>query len=44
MPLGKKELNKIVDEQGAVNVHCDYCNTTYEFTRDDIEVLFESVI
>lgn len=42
LPLGKKELLNLVEEQGAVHVHCDYCNTNYEFTKDDIEVLFES--
>ena len=39
LPLGKDELNKIIDEEGAVKVHCHYCNKTYEFTREDIDKL-----
>lgn len=40
MPLGKAELLNIVNEQGSVKVHCHYCNTDYEFTKPDIEKLF----
>lgn len=42
LPLGKTELLKIVEEQGAVCVHCHYCNTTYKLTKDDIEALFKN--
>lgn len=41
LPLGKEELNKIIDEEGAVKVHCHYCNTDYVFTRGDIDNLFK---
>ncbi len=40
IPLGRDELLKIADEEGAVKVHCHYCNTDYTFTRGDIEKLF----
>lgn len=39
LPLGKEELYKIVEEEGAVKVHCHYCNRDYEFTREDIDKL-----
>lgn len=41
IPLGKEELLKICDEQGAVSVHCHYCNTDYTFDKDDIQKLFD---
>ncbi len=40
MPLGRGELLKIIEEEGAVKVHCHYCNTDYSFTKEDIEELF----
>ncbi len=40
LPLGKEELNKIIDEEGVVKVHCHYCNTDYVFSREDIDKLF----
>ncbi|HBN12267.1 MAG TPA: hypothetical protein DD415_01475 [Clostridiales bacterium] len=40
MPVGKDELYKIIEEEGAVRVHCHYCNTDYEFTRADVDKLF----
>ena len=39
LPLGREELNKIIVEEGAVKVHCHYCNRTYKFTREDIDKL-----
>ena len=38
--LGEKELRKIIQEDGAVRVHCHYCNADYEFTEDDADELF----
>ena len=40
LPLGEEELLKTQVELGSVKVHCHYCNTDYEFTRDDIKKLF----
>lgn len=36
LALGKDELERTLDEQGSVKVHCHYCNRDYEFTREDI--------
>ena len=37
--LGKNELESILKEQGAVKIHCRYCNTNYAFTREDLKDL-----
>lgn len=41
LPLGRDELNKIIEEEGSVKVHCHYCNTDYEFTKDDVDKLLK---
>lgn len=41
VPLGREELEKIIQEEGAVKVHCHYCNTDYTFTEEDIHKLFK---
>ncbi len=38
--LGERELRQIIKEDGAVRVHCHYCNSDYEFTEEDANVLF----
>lgn len=39
--LGEEQLREIVKEEGAVRVHCHYCNTDYAFTGEDIDELFK---
>ena len=34
--MGREELFSILREQGAIRVHCDYCNTDYLFTEEDV--------
>jgi molecular chaperone Hsp33 len=41
LPIGKAELLDILKEQGKVSVHCHYCNTDYDFYKDDIDELFK---
>jgi molecular chaperone Hsp33 len=41
LPIGKAELLDILKEQGKVSVHCHYCNTDYDFYKDDIDGLFK---
>lgn len=38
--LGEKEVRKMIAEDGAVRVHCHYCNTDYEFTEKDADEAF----
>lgn len=39
--LGEIQLRQIIREDGAVRVHCHYCNTDYEFFDEDIDRLFQ---
>ena len=34
--LGKKELAKIIEEDGKASLHCHFCNKDYEFNRDEL--------
>jgi molecular chaperone Hsp33 len=38
--LGERQMRQIIEEDGAVRVHCHYCNTDYEFTNEDADLLF----
>ena len=41
VPLGEEELRRIVREDGAVRIHCHYCNSDYEFTDQDVDGIFQ---
>jgi len=38
--IGRQEAESIVEEQGQITMHCDYCNTEYLFAEQDIAELF----
>ncbi len=38
--LGEKQMRQIIKEDGAVRIHCHYCNTDYEFTDADADTMF----
>lgn len=38
--IGREEAESIISEQGNIQMHCDYCNTKYEFGSDEIAQLF----
>lgn len=38
--LGHDEMQDILEEQGQVEVHCDFCNEGYRYDPVDIEQLF----
>lgn len=40
--LGRDEVDSIIAERGAVSVHCEFCNTPYEFDAIDSAQLFLS--
>jgi len=42
--LGDKEINSIIEEQGAIEVNCDFCNTHYSFDKVDAAQLLISEI
>lgn len=35
--LGKKEIDEILSEHPYVEVHCDFCNKRYIFTREQVD-------
>lgn len=34
--LGKEELNKIVEEDGKLEMQCHFCNKKYNFSKDEL--------
>jgi len=41
--LGRKELTEIMEEGKSFPVECQFCDTTYAFTPDDIRELLEKI-
>ena len=42
LSLGKKELDEIADEGKPFNVECQFCDTVYSFTPDEIRNLIKN--
>lgn len=42
--LGQDEIESIIEEQGELEIHCDFCNQHYRFDKIDSEQLFISEI
>lgn len=40
--LGNDEINSILEEQGKIEVNCDFCNTHYQFDKVDAAQLVAS--
>jgi len=38
--LGEEQMRSIIREDGAVRIHCHYCNSDYAFTDNDADELF----
>ena len=38
--LGEAQMRQIIKDDGAVRVHCHYCNSDYEFTEKDADEVF----
>ena len=39
--LGEEQMRAIIREDGAVRVHCHYCNTDYSFDDKDADYMFK---
>ena len=39
--LGEEQMRAIIREDGAVRVHCHYCNTDYAFGNSDADIIFK---
>jgi molecular chaperone Hsp33 len=42
--LGHEEVNAILEERGAIEVFCEFCNQRYEFDKIDAELMFVEAI
>ena len=42
--LGKKELAKIIEEDGKASMHCHFCNKDYDFNREELVTILNNVI
>lgn len=40
LSMGREDAEKLLEEEGAIAVHCHDCNTDYVFTREEIAALF----
>jgi molecular chaperone Hsp33 len=40
--LGEQEVQSIIEEQGSVQVNCDFCNKHYVFDEDEMRDTFEA--
>ena len=40
LAMGGADARALLAEQGAIRVHCHYCNTEYTFDEDDLRKLF----
>lgn len=38
--LGKREIDRILDEQGSIEVVCEFCLSKYHYSREEAEDLF----
>ena len=41
LSIGEKDLQEIYDDGKTEEIHCHFCNTRYEFTKDDIGKLLK---
>jgi len=39
--LGKKELQDILDEEGVIDINCEFCHQNYSFRQTDVGGLFD---
>lgn len=37
--VGKKEIAKIIEEDGKATLHCHFCNKDYDFSKEELEKL-----
>lgn len=42
--LGRDEVHSILEERGAVEVFCEFCNQRYEFDKIDAELMFVEAV
>ncbi len=41
--IGKKELSKIIEEDGKAEISCHFCNSTYNYNEDELKTLLNKI-
>lgn len=41
--LGRKEIEKIIEEDGKADIKCQFCNKEYQFSKEELERLLNSI-
>ncbi|HSJ37481.1 MAG TPA: Hsp33 family molecular chaperone HslO [Planococcus sp. (in: firmicutes)] len=41
--LGKEEIQKIIDEDGAAETQCHFCLETYKYSKEELEALIDEL-
>lgn len=41
--IGKKDLQEIADEGKPITIECQFCDTTYQFTPEEIQKILEDI-
>lgn len=41
--IGKKDLKEIIEEDGKAELVCNFCNNKYNFSKEELETLLESI-
>ena len=41
--IGRTELKSMIDDGEPVNLHCDFCNTDYEFSIEELKEIYKNV-
>ena len=39
--LSEQDIQEMIDEDNGCEVKCEYCNTIYKFTKEDLESILE---
>ncbi len=43
MTIGKKELSEIIEEDGKAELVCQFCESKYQFTKEELEEILEKI-
>lgn len=41
--VGREEINSILEEQGKANLHCPFCDESYDFSKEELIKLLETI-
>lgn len=41
--IGKEDLKSIIEEDGEAELHCHFCNTYYNFNKEELEVIYNTL-